>query len=476
MFNPFNIIKPDRRDFLQTAGVATLGALTASNPRVIQASQPATGATADSVILLWMGGGMASTETFDPKRYTPFEKGMESSHVLSTFPAIETACEHIKISQGLENIASIMDRATLIRSYTAGDLGHNLHSRHQYHWHTGYAPPLPVAAPHIGSVTAKILGPRNPAVPPFIHLGKRFTTSEHEEHESFHTAGFLGSEFGPFWIPRPNYATQAGQMPGSMTSERFKRCYQAFKKMANSSPIGRFGSDYQKESLQRKLEKSYRFLNSTAAQAFDLSAEPQETLRKYDTGRFGRGCLLARRLIEAGARFIEVTTEYAPFLDWDTHDNGHQGVAKLKANIDAPIAQLVLDLEERGLLNRTMVVLASEFSRQMQTQGRVEKKRLDQNKAPTRIGNLKSYGIHGHFTGAGSVLMFGGGLKKGHLHGVTADEPPCNTIKNGVIIEDLHATIYKALGISPQMAFEVENHPFYLTRDGNGQPIESLFC
>jgi hypothetical protein len=106
----------------------------------------------------------------------------------------------------------------------------------------------------------------------------------------------------------------------------------------------------------------------------------------------------------------------------------------------------------------------------------VKKKKLEQTKAPTRIGNLKSYGMHRHFTGAGSVLMFGGGLKQGHLHGVTADERPCNTIKDGVIIEDLHATIYKALGISPQMAFEVENDPFYVTRDGNGQPIESLFC
>jgi len=475
MFNPFNILKPDRRDFLQTAGVATLGAIAASNPHVIPASEPTTRATADSVILLWIGGGMASTETFDPKRYTPFEKGMESSRVLSTFPAIETSCDHIKISQGLENIASVMDRATLIRSYTAGDLGHNLHSRHQYHWHTGYAPTLPVAAPHIGSVTAKLLGPRNPAVPAFIHIGKRFTTSEQEEHESFHTAGFLGSEFDPFFIARPNHATQTVQTSRDMTSERFKCSYQAFKKIANSSPIGRFGSEYQKESLQRSLENSYRFLNSTATQAFNLSVEPEETFRKYDTGRFGRGCLLARRLIEAGARFIEVTTQYTPFLDWDTHDNGHTRVAKLKANIDGPITQLILDLEERGLLNRTLIVLASEFSRQMQIQGRAEKKRLDQSKAPGRIRNLKSYGIHGHFTGAGSVLMFGGGLKKGHLHGVTADERPCNTTKDRVIIEDLHATIYKALGISPQTAFEIENQPFYVTRNGNGQPIDSLF-
>src|SRR4051812_8643719 len=112
-----------------------------------------------------MGGGMAHTETFDPKRYTPYEAGLASNKVLSTFPSIDTAVDNIKISQGLEKIAGVMDRATLIRSYTAGDLGFILHSRHQYQWHTGYAPPQTVAAPHLGSFIARTLGPLNPAVP-----------------------------------------------------------------------------------------------------------------------------------------------------------------------------------------------------------------------------------------------------------------------------------------------------------------------
>ena len=104
-----------------------------------------------------MAGGMASTETFDPKRYVPFSKGMEASAMLSTFPAIDSAVDHIKLSQGLEKIASVMDRGTLIRSYTAGDLGFILHTRHQYQWHTGYAPPQTVAAPHLGAVIARTL-------------------------------------------------------------------------------------------------------------------------------------------------------------------------------------------------------------------------------------------------------------------------------------------------------------------------------
>ena len=474
-FNTFNITNRDRRDFLKMASTATLGALAAGSGNTFAADEHPE-ATADSVILLWMGGGMASTETFDPKQHVPFEKGMSPEKVLSTFPAIDTVCDHIKISEGLDRIASVMDRGTLIRSYTAGDLGHILHSRHQYHWHTGYAPPLTVAAPHIGSVIARTLGQRNPAMPAFIDIGQRFTLGEREELKAFHTAGFLGSEYGPFLIPYPNQATEAVQPPTGMNLERFKKRYAAYKKIAADSPIARHGSDYQRESLSRSLENAYRLLSSPAAKAFDLSLEPKESLEKYDTGRFGRGCLLARRLVEEGARFVEVTTEYVPFLHWDTHDNGHTRLAGLKRMIDSPIAQLVLDLEERGLLDRTLIVLASEFSRDMMMEGRPEKKVRDQVQVPPVINELKFYGMHRHFTGAGSVLMFGGGLKGGHLHGVTADERPCTTIKDRVVIEDLHATIYRALGISPRHAYEIEGRPFYVTRDGEGQSIDSLFA
>src|SRR5579859_944720 len=115
-----------RRDFLKTAGAATLAALAAGDPRQLRAEEePAQklNPTADTVIVLWMAGGMAHTETFDPKRFSPYEKGMPSSSFLSTFPAIETAVDNIKFSEGLEKMAQVMDRGTLIRSYTAGDLG-----------------------------------------------------------------------------------------------------------------------------------------------------------------------------------------------------------------------------------------------------------------------------------------------------------------------------------------------------------------
>lgn len=493
----------NRRDFLKTASTATLGALAARFPNVVLANEPAAEklkATADTVIVLWMGGGMAHTETFDPKRYTPFEKGMAPDSFLSTFPSIPTAVDGIQFTEGLEKMAAVMDRGTLIRTYTAGDLGFILHSRHQFHWHTGYAPPQTVAAPHIGAVIARTLGPLNPAVPAFINIGQRFDNGEGEELKAFTTAGFLGSEYGPLNIPFPDQAEDTVRPPGGMTPGRFEDRNKFYKKLLAASPVGEYGSDYQKESLLRSLDNAHRLLSSPAAKAFDLSLEPIESIRKYVpsyqpaqrfaaerdrfgakyedqmVGRFGLGCLLARRLAEVGARFIEVTTEYIPFFNWDTHENGHSRLVAMKKQIDAPIAQLVLDLEARGLLNRTLIVLASEFSRDAMIEGKPDKLIKDQVEVPAKVEDPKHYGMHRHFTDAGCVLLYGGGMKRGHLHGLTADERPCKTIKDRVVIEDLHASIYRAVGISPKLAYEIEKRPFYVTRDGEGKPVVDLFA
>ena len=170
-----------------------------------------------------------------------------------------------------------------------------------------------------------------------------------------------------------------------------------------------------------------------------------------------------------------MTTEYIPFRFWDTHENGHTRMAKLKELIDRPVARLVLDLEERGLLDRTLVVIATEFGRDMITEGRPGKPVKDVIKQPEIMGELKHYGMHRHFTGAGSVVLFGGGVKGGHLYGETADERPCEIIRDPVTIEDLHATIYQAMGIPPDHGYEVEQRPFYVTRDGKGKPIQEVF-
>src|SRR5436190_1476247 len=223
-------------DFLRgmtAAGIATLGArVTAAEP--VTHPKP----TADSCILLWMAGGMAAPDTFDPKRYTPFEIGVPVEKILSTFPAIDTVVDNIKLTQGLENVAKVIDRGTLIRSHVVADLGNILHSRHQYHWHTGYVPPQTVACPHIGAWMARVLVPRNPAIPAFINIGQKLEGhGESEELKAFTTGGFFGTEFGPFNLPFPNDAADAVRPPKGMTPERFAARHEKFKGLHKASPV-----------------------------------------------------------------------------------------------------------------------------------------------------------------------------------------------------------------------------------------------
>ena len=468
-----------RRDFIKQLGLASTAALATNgtqawgNDVVIHPK-----AKADSCILIWIAGGMAAPDTFDPKRYLPFEKGLEVNKILSTFPAIDTNVDGIKISQGLENIAQVMDRGTLIRSAVQPDLGSILHSRHQYHWHTGYVPPITVAAPHLGAWMAKVLGPKNEVIPPFINIGQRLEgVGEKEELKAFTTAGFFGSEYGPMNLPYPEQAVQSVQPPKGMEPGRFSNRYKHFKKLLDQNPNREQLSDFQRESMLRSMESAHRLLQSKEKDAFDLTREPKDSYEKYGDTRFGRGCLLARRLVEEGARFIEVTTEYVPFLHWDTHENGHTTAARMKKEIDQPIAQLIRDLETKGILDRTLVILASEFSRDMMIEGVPGSNAKDQSRARAeKLSEMKQYGLHRHFTGGTSIAMWGGGVNKGFVYGKTADERPLMAVENPLSIEDLHATIYTAMGINPKTAYEVEKRPFYATKDGIGKAATDIFA
>ena len=467
-----------RRDFLRGMTAAAATTLAAGAPRPVRADEPIVHPqpTADICILLWMAGGMAAPETFDPKRYTPFEVGVPAERILCTFPAIPTAIDGVRIAQGLEHTAGVLNRGTLIRSHVVADLGNILHSRHQYHWHTGYVPPQTVACPHLGSWIARVRGPNNPAIPPFINIGQRLEgVGESEELKAFTTGGFFGSDYGPFNIPFPTDAVDSVRPPRGMTADRFEARQRRFRELLLRSPLGELTSDHHHASMLRSFENAHRLLSSRERDAFDLTREPRATFDRYNTGRFGLGCLLARRLAEAGARFIEVTTEYVPFLHWDTHENGHTTLVRMKQEIDRPIATLILDLEQRGLLDRTLVVLASEFSRDMMIEGVPGSNARDQSRAASStMQQMIHYGLHRHFTGSGSVLMFGGGAKRGFVYGETAAERPLLVTRDPISIRDLHATILTAMGISPRTAFEVERRPFYVTEDGRGQPVAAL--
>lgn len=468
-----------RREFLRhlaLAGTATLGM---GAPRELLANEQVQHpeATADSCILIWMGGGMAAPDTFDPKLYTPFELGLPVEKMVSTFPAIDTAVDDIKICAGLENIAGVMDRATLIRSAVQPDLGSILHSRHQYHWHTGYVPPQTVACPHLGAWMAKVLGPLNPVIPPFINIGQRLEgVGEKEELKAFTTAGFFGNEFGPMNLPFPEEAAKSVAPPKGMSANRFANRDRLFRKLVEQSPHRDHASDFHQQSMLRSMDNAYRLLSSTDREAFDITAESKESYDKYNTSRFGRGCLLARRLVESGARFVEVTTEYVPFLHWDTHADGHNTVDRMHKEMDLPIAQLILDLEGRKLLDRTLVIIASEFSRDAIIEGRPGSNANDQaTHKVDKVAEMKHYGLHRHFTGGTSVVMFGGGTKQGFLYGKTADERPLVAVENPVTVTDMHATIMTAMGISPKTGFDIEGRPFYVTEDGKGRAVNEIF-
>src|SRR5690606_9759871 len=200
-----------------------------------------------------------------------------------TFPAIDTVVDNIKITEGLENIAKVMDRATLIRSHVLPDLGSILHSRHQYHWHTGYIPPQTVACPHLGAWIARVLGPNNPVMPPFVNIGQRLEgVGEKEELKAFTTAGFFGSEYGPMNLPFPEEAAKSVQPPEGMTSERFANRDKLYRRLVENSPHRDYVSDYQQESLLRAMDKAYRLLGSAERRAFDIGEEPDAVRRLYD--------------------------------------------------------------------------------------------------------------------------------------------------------------------------------------------------
>ena len=365
---------------------------------------------------------MAAPDTFDPKRFFPFEKGLEVKKSSVPFPAIDTNVDGLQISEGLENIAQMMDRGTLIRSAVQPDLGSILHSRHQYHWHTGYVPPITVAAPHLGAWMAKVLGPKNEVVPPFINIGQRLEgVGEKEELKAFTTAGFFGSEFGPMNLPYPEQAVKSVQPPEGMEPGRFSNRYKHFKKLLDQNPNRELMSDFQRESMLRSMESAHRLLQSKEKDAFDLNLEPKESYSKYGDTRFGRGCLFAR-LGGTGSKVCRSDHRVCSILHWDHHENGHTTQARMKKEVDQPIAQLILDLEERGLLDRTLVILASEFSRDMMIEGVPGSTAKDQSRAKTdKLQEMKHYGLHRHFTGGTSVAMWEAELK-GFVYGKTADE------------------------------------------------------
>ncbi|HWD19187.1 MAG TPA: DUF1501 domain-containing protein [Verrucomicrobiae bacterium] len=484
----------NRRDFLKTCALGTAGL---ALPSWTRAEEPALKATADAMIMIWLPGGVAQTDTWDPKQHTPYRQGMKGSELLGTCRPIPTSVDGVFLGEGLENIASVMHHGTILRSLTYDTKFGAIHLKAQYYMMTGYLFPAGVKAPSIGAVVSRSLGRRDPNVPAYIYIGRDIDTSDAEKLfiGEFIGPGFYGVNHAPFMIPDPARGLATLHAAAGMKLDRLDRrqaYLNAVAKAANQDLQGAGkAQDYMKVMAEARA-----MMDSPVKRAFNYRQEekpeiiqayqPKITARdELDAGyfygnRFGEGCLLARRLVESGARYVQVEYQYGPFKGFDMHENGRQRMVEMKKQIDGPIAQLVRDLHERGLLKRTLVCVATEFGRTIaaapsagvEPEGATE--RHDGEKLI--IENEKMYGFHGHFSSGNQMLFFGGGFKEGYVHGKTADRHPMVPVENPVKLIDTHATIYKALGIPADHSYETEGRPFYVTKDGKGEPIDAMLA
>jgi hypothetical protein len=484
----------NRRDFLK-ATLAAAGAVCAGGPASAAATGPI--AMADSVIFVWLPGGVAQTDTWDTKAFTPFRTGMRGNELLGTCPTIPTEVDGLRLGTGLENMASIMHLGTVLRSLTNETKFGAVHLKAQYYMMTGYLFPVGVKAPSLGAAVGRTLGPRSANVPPYIYIGRDVETNDTEKQfiSEYIGPGFYGVRHAPFMVPDPTQGMATLSAAAGMTPERIDRRMKLLRESSKLAGTQLQASEKAADYL-RVMEQARAMMDSPVKRAFafakeekpatleayepKIAADEQLDKKYYFGRRFGHGLLLARRLVERGARFVQVEYQYGPFKGFDTHEDGATRLVELKKQIDGPIAQLVRDLDERGLLERTLVVVATEFGRTIANQPKAGVEPIgfaEQHSGKDLvIENEKMYGFHGHFSSANSLLFFGGGFRQGLVYGRTADEHPMVPIENPVTLTDVHATIYRALGISPDTAYVTEGRPFHVTKDGKGKPIEALLA
>jgi hypothetical protein len=490
-------MKVNRRKFLQTGAMAAAGLGLTPFGRADQPAPAPLKATADAMIMIWLPGGMAQTDLWDPKGYTPFRAGMKGSELLGTCKPIPTSADGIFLGEGLENIASVMHHGSILRSLTYATRFGAIHLKAQYYMMTGYLFPVGVKAPSIGSVVARSLGRKNPQVPPYIYIGRDIDTSDDEKLfiSEYLGPGFYGVNYAPFMIPEPARGLSTLHTVGGMNMDRLDRRQEYLRAItgAEETELQRAAkaSDYMNVMAQARA-----MMDSPVKKAFDYAKEekpevlaayrPKITAEQeldpayYYGNRFGEGCLLARRLVETGARYVQVEYQYGPFKGFDMHENGQKRMVEMKKQVDGPIAQLIRDLHDRGLLDRTLVCICSEFGRTIasapsagvEPEGDAER----HNGENLIIDSERMYGFHGHFSSGNQMVFFGGGFKGGYVHGKTAPRHPMVPVENPVNLSDAHATIYKALGIPADHNYVTEGRPFYVTDLGKGQPVNALLA
>ncbi|MCB9864567.1 MAG: DUF1501 domain-containing protein [Phycisphaerales bacterium] len=416
-----------RRQWLRAAVGAAGGAgfLGLLDPRVLYA-KPSKDRTAESVIVLWMGGGMSHLDTFDPAPGT--EHG-------GPFAAINTSAEGIRISEHLPQLAKGFKHLSLIRSMTSNEFDH---SRATYLMHTGYPPLASMQHSTLGSIVAKYKGrsPRDENLPPYVSIGIDWA------------AGYLGPKYAPYYIGNARQSDATLAPPRGIGRERFRRRLKLLNDMDRS-----FKAKHRKNDALKAFAEHYNaallMMRPKTARVFNLDEEPTAVRESYGSeSAFGQGCLQARRLVQAGVRFVEVSLG-----GWDTHANNFESVQAKSAELDQGAAALISDLIKKDLYDRTVVIIASEFGRTP---------RINDNQG------------RDHFPQVWSIAAGGGGLLGGRLVG--ASDAGRSVADRAVRVGDLHATICKAIGVDyAQTNYSPDKRPFRIVKDPDARPIGELF-
>lgn len=404
-----------RRDFLHLGLLTTFG-LSVSELFRLQAKAAATSgpnARAVSCILIWLDGGPSHVDTFDPKPDAP-------SEVRSAFKAIPTRVAGVQICEHLPRIAQVMGDVALIRSLTHELGNHDTGARFLL---TGHRPAPTLEYPSLGSIVASERGFAG-AMPPYVAIPNDGVGGDSNAARS----GYLPGSFSAFNVGDDPSRVRDLHPPEGVSFARTDARREMLRKMDSFSRAVEEGPITQKRDAF--YEQAYRLLASSEAKAaFDLSGEKQTTRERYGSSRIGAGCLLARRLVEAGSRFVTVVDS-----GWDMHqqvfrelpDSRFPGSGKLP-NLDRAYAALITDLRERGLLESTLVVLMGEFG---------------------RTPKLNALAGRDHWPRAGFVCLAGGGVRGGRAIGATDSygEAP---VERPVSPPDLAFTILRLLGVDP---------------------------
>jgi len=414
-----------RRRFLGVLGGAGAASfLGLWDPRLLFA-RPGRNATADSVILLWMAGGQSHLDTWDPKPGTPTG---------GPFGAIDTTAKDIQICELFPRIAESFDELSVIRSLTSREANHE---RATYQMHTGYAPLGSFQHSTLGSVISKMKGRKVPDLPPYITVGGQAWP-----------AGYLGSPFAPFRVADPDEPTRNLDYHQSVDDENFRERLRLLRKFDR-----RFRARHRKSDVLTAYAEHYKaahqLMHSDSARAFDLSREPKDVREKYGASFFGQGCLLARRLVQAGVRFVEVTN-----AGWDTHADNFDEIRGRAPALDRAVAALVQDLRENELLHRTVVLLCTEFGRSP---------KINKNEG------------RDHWSRVFSALIAGGGIVGGRAVG--ASTPGGQEVaQDPVSVGQLHATLCRCLDIDySDTNYAPDGRPIRIVQDHDASAIEALF-